>query len=99
MFSLLPKDQTFILYFQQGYTFFLFLIQNIVFGYSLELPPRVSTIYVLSTKKVRNIKILQLEAFQNYSSSKNMYIARVTIIMTSTHADTDTEYGTEIHVV
>ena len=51
----------------QGYTyFFLFLLQNIDCGYSLEPPPRggsnVPTIYVLSKNK-KNIKIFPVKIF------------------------------------
>ena len=44
------------------YIFFLFLLQNIDCGYSLEPPLRVPTIYVLSKNK-KNIKIFQLKIF------------------------------------
>ena len=53
------------------YLFFLFLLQNKDFGYSLE-PPRVPTIYFLSKNK-KNIKIFSYEHFQ-FLQLKNLCI-------------------------
>ena len=53
------------------YLFFLFLLQNIDCGYSLE-PPR-PTISVLSKNK-KNIKIFQLKIF-NFKAKKSQYFS------------------------
>ena len=54
------------------YLFFLFLLQNIDCGYSLEAPRRVPTIYVLSKNK-KNIKDFLLKFF-NFYNLKNLCI-------------------------
>ena len=51
------------------YLFFLFLFQNINCGYSLELPRRVSTIYVLSKNK-KNIKTILVNFFSIFKARK-----------------------------
>ena len=56
------------------YLFFLFLLQNIDFGYSLEPPRRggVPTIYILS-KNIKNIKIFPVKIF-SFTTQKNLNI-------------------------
>ena len=59
------------------YLFFLFLLQNIDCGYSLE-PPRVPTIYVLS----KNIKNFLLKFF-NFYNLKNLCILHSSVFVIS----------------
>ena len=51
------------------YLFFLFLLQNIDCGYSLEPPRRVPTIYVLSKNK-KNSKHFLLKIFIFFTTSR-----------------------------
>ena len=56
------------------YLFFLFLLQNIDCGYSLEPPRRVPTIYVLSKNK-KNIKKFLMKFSIFATEKKSIYIA------------------------
>ena len=57
------------------FLFFLFLLQNIDCGYSLEPPRRrVPTIYILSKNK-KNIIIFSAENFQFLNLKKSLFIA------------------------
>ena len=56
------------------YLFFLFLLQNIACVYSLELPRREPTIYVLS-KNMKKYKQISDEIFRFLQVKKSLYIA------------------------
>ena len=67
------------------YLFFLFLLQNIDCGYSLEPPRRVLTIYVLSKNK-KNIKNFLLKFF-NFYNLKNLCILHGRVFVVSMLCD------------
>ena len=56
------------------YLFFLFLLQNVVCGYSLEPPQRVPTIYVLSKNK-KNIRKIPNEILEFLQPKQFLFIS------------------------
>ena len=70
LYPLIPHFYNSKLGYAGVYLFFLFLLQNLDCGYSIEPPQRgSSSVYVLSKNK-KNIKNLQLKMFDFYNLRK-----------------------------
>ena len=78
-YPLIPHNYIAKLGYAGVYLFFLFLLQNIDCGYSLE-PPRVPTIYVLSKNK-KNIEIFLLKIFIFYFKNPCILHGHVSLLV------------------